>query len=74
MKTIKECLQSIKQEHRSARAAALRESFDVTERDGHLWLTHDGVAIQKFKEIATAGAVAAMLKQARECAIAYERL
>lgn len=74
MKTIKEYFADKKEKYRLQHEEYLRDSFDVTERGGHMWLTHNGVAFMKVGELSQASDIAGMLNNAREYAVEFERL
>lgn len=48
--------------------------FQVKERGGSLWLTHDGVAFMEMSKDTTSAEVAELLNTARMSAITFERL
>lgn len=74
MKTIKKYFTEQKEKYRLQHQEILRESFDVAERSGYIWLTHNGVAFMKVGELSQASDIAGMLNEARECAVEFERL
>lgn len=74
MKTIKQYIADQKEQSRLQKESQLKAEFKVVERDGFLWLTHQGVAFSKIDLTMQAIDVAAMLNDARDCAIEFERL
>ena len=52
----------------------IRQEFDVEERDGSLWLTHQGIAFLKVSSLANAHDVAMELNKVREYAIEFKSL
>lgn len=51
----------------------LRMEFDITERDGFIYLTHNGVAFMKASGDTCADSLSLMLNGARETAIKYAK-
>lgn len=74
MKMIDNFINNRKEEYRKRRDEAIRESFDITERGGCMWLTHNGVAFMKVASLANAADIAKTLNDARDCALEFERL
>lgn len=74
MKKIKELWAEYKASKNKAHVNAVHSQFQVKERGGYLWLTHDGVAFLKMNADDTSANVAGMLKTARENAVEYEGL
>lgn len=57
-----------------AHVNVVHSQFQVKERGGYLWLTHDGVAFLRINADERAQFVTDMLNGARECAMEYEGL
>lgn len=74
MKKIKEWWADYKAAKKEAHVNVVHSQFQVDERGGHLWLTHNGVAFLKINASDTSANVAGMLKTARENAVEYEGL
>lgn len=74
MKRIKQYIADKKEQNGLQNEARLRAEFKVVERDGYLWLTHQGVAFSRIDLNVQAIDVAAMLNDARETAVNFERL
>lgn len=74
MKSIKEYFAGQKEKFRLQHQEILRESFDVAERGGFIWLTHNGDAFMKVGDLSQASDIAGMLNEARECAVEFENL
>lgn len=50
----------------------IRACFDIAEKDGSLYLTHQGDAFEKFDEHTRVGDVLARLENARKSAVNYK--
>lgn len=74
MNKIKEYINARKQKAQFEHEAQIKSEFKVVERNGLLWLTHDGVAFMKIANLAQAEDITKELNKARECAVEYERL
>lgn len=74
MKTIKELIAAFKAKEMEKKANELRAQFRVDERNGFVWLTHNGVAIIKFDDAVTADNISAMIESARKTATSFARL
>lgn len=74
MKTIKQYIADQREQSRLQKESRLRAEFNVVERDGYLWLTHQGVAFSRIDLNMQAIDVASMLNDARETAVEFERL
>lgn len=74
MKIIKKWLSEYKEKSKNDRVNELFHQFKVAERNGCLWLTHNGVAFLKINVSDTSANIAGMLKTARDNAVEYEGL
>lgn len=74
MKTIKQYIADKKEQNRLQKEAQLKAEFKVVERDGYLWLTHQGVAFSRVDLNMQAIDVAAMLNDVRTTAVEFEGL
>lgn len=74
MNKIKKYFKERKERERLEEEARLKSEFDVVERGGSLWLTHDGVAFAKFDGDFKADEIAENIKQCRNVAVEYKRL
>lgn len=74
MKKIKEWWADYKAGKKNAHVNDVHSQFQVKERGGHLWLTHNGVAFLKIDTDERAQFVTDMLNGARNCAVEYEGL
>lgn len=74
MNRIKQYFHNRKERKRLRNEAWIKAGFKVEERNGYLWLTHEGVAFMKIESLSYAGDVASELKKARETAIEYKGL
>lgn len=52
----------------------IRKEFNVTERDGSLWLTHNDTAFMKVSSLSPAESVTSELNRVRESAVEFARL
>lgn len=71
---INEFIANKKEECRKNHEDSIRNSFDITERGGIMWLTHNGVAFMKIASLSQAGDITKTLNEARACAVEFERL
>lgn len=74
MKRIIQYFKNRKERKQLQDEAMLKAEFKVVERDGNLWLTHDGVAFMKVNVVSYAYDVASELNKARETAIEFKNL
>lgn len=74
MKKLKEIIDAHKRKVQFEKEAEIKADFDVVERGGYLWFTHNGVAFSKIENRTFADEISAALKKAREVAIEFERL
>lgn len=74
MKKLKETISAYKRKAQFERESEIKAQFEVVERKGNLWLTHNGVAFMKVASLAKAEDVAKDLNNARECAVEFIRI
>lgn len=74
MNKIRQYFHNRKERKRLEDEARLKSEFRVVERNGYLWLTHEGVAFMKIESLSYAADVASELKKARETAIEFKGL
>lgn len=74
MGKIKEYFNAYKQKIQFEKESQIKADFEVVERGGFLWLTHNGVAFMKIASASQAETVTAVLNKARECAVEFEKL
>lgn len=74
MKRIKQYIADKKEQNRLQNEAQLRAEFKVVERDGYLWLTHQGVAFMKFDEHTASDDIVGQLYESRGFAVEFEKL
>lgn len=55
-------------------AEAMKEQFDLCEKDGKIYLIHCGTAYSVMPEYASAAEIAAKLDEARKAALEFEGL
>lgn len=74
MKTMKKWLADFKANGKQRRKEELQYQFQVIDRDGFLWLTHNGVAFMKVSMLSNAAKISEMLDEARKAAVEYEKI
>lgn len=74
MKKISEIIRRYKVRKQTEQKRYIRAEFQVVERNGVLWLTHNGTAFAKVETNVSASDVAKLLSDARCAAILFESL
>lgn len=72
MKTIKQWWNERKAQARDRELESIRRSFNVVEKGGKLYLTHQGYAFAAMQSCDSAEIIAARLEDARYAAIEFE--
>lgn len=76
---IKQCWERAKEKNEADKISQLRDSFYLKEKNGNVWIMHDGVAVFKIPSFASSEETVAYLEESRgyaiECAfgIPYEQ-
>lgn len=73
MKKLKEIIAMRKCKIENAKTMEICMEFEVVERNGSLWLTHNGVAFSKVNPLASATEISELLNQSREAAIEFKK-
>ena len=74
MNRIRQYFHNRRERKRLKDEAWVKAGFKVEERNGYLWLTHEGVAFMKVNSVAYAADAVKELLMARETAIEYKGL
>lgn len=74
MKILKNWWNKRKKKEQDRIAREIRSEFEVVEKCGILYLTHNGVAFERMTSDITASDVAEMLNMARDTAQEYRKL
>lgn len=74
MKTIQDWWTERKDESRKAELENIQSSFTVAEKDGRIYLIHNGYAFAIMPQHATADEIAAKLNEARKASLEFEGL
>ena len=74
MDSIKQYIAEKRAQSQRQKEENLRNEFEVVERGGYLWLTHEGVAFMKCDSLSYSGDVASELKKVRTTAIEFAKL
>lgn len=74
MKIIKQWWIDHKEKQKKDTVENIRSDFKVHERDGSIYLTHNGFAFALMSSHATADEIAAKLNEARKAALEFEGL
>lgn len=74
MNFIKNYIQNRRKKDEATKDARLKAEFEVTEKNGMLWLTHDGRAFARIEDGKTADEISRLLSEARIAAITFERI
>lgn len=74
MKAIKELIANSRENIRSQKEASIMAEFNVVERDGYVWLTHNGIAFMEFGCETSVREVTDKLAEVRETAVRFAKL
>lgn len=74
MKTIEQWWNSHKNKNRINEVRNIRSDFKICERNGLIYLTHNGYAFATMPKHATADEIATKLNEARQAALEFEGL
>ena len=74
MELLKKWLENIKARTVEQRVESIKDEFEVREKDGKMWILHQGVAFLELDGNCKASSIPESLNKARETAIKYERL
>lgn len=69
---IKQWWQSTNDKSRQAEIKELRDSITLREKDGIMWILHNGVAIHKLPPFASSDEMILMLEEVRDGAVEYK--
>lgn len=64
--------QACKERSGLAEQERIKRSFRISERNGALWITHNGVAVNMVPPFASSEEVIKMLEETKACAVEYE--
>lgn len=68
---IKRWLEAFKEKNEVNERNMLRDSFKIKEKNGYLWITHNGTAIFKLEPYASSSEVIRILNETRVFAVEY---
>lgn len=60
-----------KAKDRAYKVLKIRDSFYLKEKDGSVWILHDGVAVNQLPPFASTEEIVAILEETRTCAVEY---
>lgn len=74
MKSLAQVWTDHKEKSTANEIAAIKSDFKVCEKDGKIYLTHNGYAFATMPKESTAAEIAAKLNEARKAALEFEGL
>lgn len=68
---IKQWWEQSKAKNESEKVSQLRDSFYLKEKNGSVWIMHDGVAVNQLPPFASTEEIVVILEETRACAVEY---
>lgn len=68
---LKQWWDNFKANYKRDNIARLKDSFYLKEKNSHIWIMHDGVAINQLPPFASTDEIVVILEETRTCAIEH---